>query len=1025
MTWFFLAVFLSASIPSGAFAQNFSAVPLLPRKLSLSVQMISPRLTLAPRAAVGPALAPRALNGSALPAILAPQAQVSPVSAARNAEQSAPVAADVSAGRIQFDGQDALAAGADPVELAPRSISDPAAPETGPPGRKRVTFVYDAGERADVSNVRLKGSFDKRTGVYDPAWGGGDTLDMRLEGGGRWTKTVDLASDGAQRDWRWGVVLDTPREKDQWAVMDEESLRLEFSDGARESQAYYAPTTYHLMGARKQGDDDLVFRVWAPGAQELSVKIMGPDGREHVYPLKADAEKVWSTALPGLWKKSQGSAYVYRIKTSEGNILERADPYARVMQGKQRGLWHLYVDSETGEEVQPYHFRDAKRPQTPLTGFEIQERQGEKLKEAFLVFKDESGRALDKGALLSRIGLLGSALAGSLRGGDYNDYWGNRVAADGRIAMTYEQGAWIVLVNNPTALVGLRYEFQDGAGRKLAGKNDPWSDHIAPGSGKSSRAAIIEGAHHQWRWDSVPREKDASKFLFYQMHVGSVFGRAKNSRRSTFDDVRRELGYIKELGYNALELLPTRESEDVREWGYGGDNSLAVESAYGFEDEDGRWVSGAEGLKRLIDEAHRLGLNVVGDVVYNHVGGKYDASWRVSETEGRDGLLWEYDGSANSFLNWSPDPKKSDIRNGSWGPLPAYNQRRVSQFFRDHLAYQFADLHFDGVRFDFTEPIKGTGAGGAAGWLMLRHMTRLARHLNRHAFTAAEQFPYDKSLTDEQKRDGTGAGFTSQWYTEFNHRLVREKDPARPSLLQEAARGGKTVIDRFMDMLQRPWGISGWGSAVAPVTNHDEVGGGDRVINTAGLGRVGGLPSRFARAAARFALGMGLASPGMHMIFQGEEFLADNGFKWGNPSTWDLDWSWREPGNHKTKTARDIARRRHFEFTKAAVILRKSSPAFDADAATERVYTHNDHGVLAFTRKKGGEEFFVIGSLHREVWRNYLLSLPEGRWQEVFNSDAEIFGGSNVGNAGATVSGGQARINIPSAGYLIFKKVGP
>ena len=85
------------------------------------------------------------------------------------------------------------------------------------------------------------------------------------------------------------------------------------------------------VAAAAAGDDDLVFRVWAPGAQELSVKIMGPDGREQVYPLKADTERVWSTALPGLWKKSQGSAYVYQIKTAEGKILERAGAFHRLM----------------------------------------------------------------------------------------------------------------------------------------------------------------------------------------------------------------------------------------------------------------------------------------------------------------------------------------------------------------------------------------------------------------------------------------------------------------------------------------------------------------------------------------------------------------------------------------------------------------------------------------------------------------------------------------------------------------------
>lgn len=1021
--------------------------------LCVQSALAAPRAVVPIRAAPG-SLAPAAAYASpapaaAFPALAAPAAAVGASAAAAlfagpsAAEPSSALAVDVQGGRERFDGQAKFESADSPVfagSAIPGSGAAVAAPSPVPQGKRRVEFVYDPGGRA-LAEVRLKGSFDKKTGAYDPLWGGwgeGDSLPMTRRADGTWSASVDL-DDDASKDWRWGVIESArPGEAPRWAVNTEGTLPLAFEPGARAQSALYSPTTFHRMGARRQGED-LGVRFWAPNAREVALVLTLPDGSGERHELRRDGE-LWSATLPKAWKRLEGAAYVYEITSSNGATLRRADPYARAMQGKQRGIAHLYVDAETAEQVQPFHFRDSHRPQTALTRLEVQPAPGDPETAPTLVLRDEDGALMTRERLLARLGRAKPAFAAKLRERGHMGYWAENVDASGRVTMREQGGAWVALFDHPEALRGLRYEFQDAAGRRLDSKNDPWSDLIEASSGKSFRGSLVQGDEFEWKWDDAPRERDPRKWRIYQAHVGSFMGRGQNARRSTFRELQSRLSYIKSLGMNAVELLPTGEFEDLREWGYGGSNSLAVESSYGYE-ESGRWVSGVEALKRLIDEAHRQGLSVIADVVYNHVGGKYDGHWQVSAEEGSDNFLWRFDGVENPWFNWAREKGKEELRRTPWGPVPAFNNPRVRQFLVDHIVYHAQALKFDGARFDFTEPIKNLG--GPEGEAMLREMNRAARRVNPHFYTSAENFPYDENLT----RPGSGIGFDQQWYTEFNHRLVHELDRGRPSILQEAARGERTVIDRFMDLLLRPWGIGAWSRAVAPLNNHDEVGNGDRTINIANGGPAAPLPSALARGLTKVAVALALLGPGTKMFFQGEEFAANNRFRWGNPGVWDMPWGWERiadghaalkalapaereallgraaPPEGRAEFLNDLIRRLAYDSTKAVVALAAGSEAFDADATITPVYVHNDHSLLAFTRRKGADEYLVLASLSRQDWRDYKLGLPEGPWTQVYHSDAERFGGGDAGPERLSLAGGWRGVDMAPGSVRVFKRV--
>nr|WP_216622996.1 alpha-amylase family glycosyl hydrolase [Corallococcus exercitus] len=938
------------------------------------------------------------------------------------------------------------------------------------PTTRTITFTYDAGPHAQLTNPKLKGSWDA-DGRFNAQWSSGG-IPMKALGNGKYEATVKVADDGLAHNWEWGVSVDGPSGKDQWAVMGEGNLKLDLS----KPTASYAPTTYHSMGAQRSGKD-VSFKFWAPDARAVQVKVTDKQGREQRIPMARDEGGNWTAQARGAWDQMEGKAYVYEVVDSTGATSDRPDPYARRMMGEQRGIDRLYLDPTRGKEVDRY-FTGA----TGLMRFDVDD--AEDADSAYLVLKDGDGNPLNKAQLQERLGKFDDGLIDKLRGGKFNDFWSRNVTDDGRIKMTNEGGAWTTLVNDPDKLAGLRYEFQvfdkDAQGklhlrddvnndgklsdteRLASSENDPWSDLITQGSGVSFRGSILtDPTKFQFKNDDVPREKDPSKWTVYQLHVGSFLGQAGNSNRSTMEDLIKKLDYFKELGVTTLELLPTNEVEGPRNWGYLGVNSLAAESSFGFEDETGQWVEGDEALKRFIDAAHGKGLNVVSDVVYNHVFGDYNGLWNVG-------------GPSNPYFNWSKEPGKFEQRDTPWGSVPAYDTPQVKQLFVDHAVQQVAELRFDGLRFDFTEPIKGVG--GKAGWDMLREINRQVHFINPNAWTVAEQFDYDPDISRPAKADGTGGGFDAQWYTEFQHRLVR--DNSKPGLVQAASRGMKTDVDAFVDLMTNPRGLDDWKHALSIISNHDEVGNAERTMNTAEGEKATDFPDQWSRGAARFTAGIGMAGPGIPMFFQGDEFGAQNDFRWGNPSTWDSDWSWQDVGkgvdfgkvtfNDATKAtyerlfelspdARakdsaykafsaddkklfaevaalpaserkdamlDVTRRQSFNFYKDAIGLRNSSDAFSAAAEVKRVYTHNDDSVMAFTRKSGNEEFLVVGSLNKKNLEGYSLPLPPGQWKEVLNSDASVYGGGNFGNYGATLNGGNTPVNIPAAGYVVLKKVG-
>ena len=193
----------------------------------------------------------------------------------------------------------------------------------------------DTEGRKDLSDVKLKGSWNKQTGDYDGQWGGGDSVQMfddgthgdKTAGDGVFTAQQTIKDDGSGKTIEWGVTVDGPAGNDQWAVMKEGNLQ--FKLGTDADKQYYAPTTSHRMGVQKVGDDGVSFRVWLPNVPadgKVSVALQtaagGPatfkdpaTGKTRTIELTKDEKTgLWSAELPAGWKGLSGKFYQYKIR---------------------------------------------------------------------------------------------------------------------------------------------------------------------------------------------------------------------------------------------------------------------------------------------------------------------------------------------------------------------------------------------------------------------------------------------------------------------------------------------------------------------------------------------------------------------------------------------------------------------------------------------------------------------------------------------------------------------------------------
>lgn len=510
------------------------------------------------------------------------------------------------------------------------------------------------------------------------------------------------------------------------------------------------------------------------------------------------------------------------------------------------------------------------------------------------------------------------------------------------------------------------FDGEDGAGRRepMSSTGDGWWWHdadAAPGTqyllhlrtgdehltridprarevtNSVGRAVIHGDPGTEGNWtdtDFVPRP--LNEWVIYEIHPGTFAG--------SLDGAAERLQHLAELGVTAVELMPVAEFAGHQSWGYNTALPFAVESSYG----------GPGAMRRFVDAAHALGIAVIVDVVYNHLGPSDLDLWRFDGwAEGGGGGVYFY----NDWRAATP-----------WGATrPDYGRPEVRQFLIDNALMWIEEYHVDGLRLDSTVNIRNAhGHGGGdgdleEGWSFLRELTATVHGRHPGAVMIAEDLQDDPRIT--MPIDDGGLGFDLQWSADFVHTVRR----ALVELADER-RELDTVVAAVL-------GGEGRAARIVYTESHDEVANGRTRVPAEIDPHAPTSMHAFRRSVAGAMLMM--ATPGVPMMFQGQE--------WGDEDWFDdsrgLQWDRLEQRRGVVRLWGDLIRLRTGRDDRAGGLR-------GDEVACER--SGPDGGVLVIRRWGiGGPDSasVAIVNLGTQPVDGIELGFNETGWRCVFSSD--------------------------------------
>jgi maltooligosyltrehalose trehalohydrolase len=407
---------------------------------------------------------------------------------------------------------------------------------------------------------------------------------------------------------------------------------------------------------------------------------------------------------------------------------------------------------------------------------------------------------------------------------------------DRRLSMGAEpRGFFAVDAEMPAA--GRRYAYALDGGPPLPDPCSRWQP-----DGILGRSAVWFPERFSWDegdWRGIER-KD---LVFYELHVGTF------TPEGTFEAVIPRIPALLELGITAIELMPVGQFPGRRSWGYDGVFPFAPQDSYG----------GPEGLHRLIEACHRLGMAVFLDVIHNHFG--------------PDGNVFP------RFGDYLTEKYRTD-----WGPAINFDGRGsdpVRAMVLDNVRMWIRDYRLDGLRLDAADQIYDRSPRpipAEVNDVAHREAESLGRRV--HVFAENDMNDARRFLAEP---DRGGFGLDGQWNDDFHHAahvvLTGETNgyygdfaagPGALAKVYESVFVNNGGYSPFRDRRHGAAGIEFPGDRyVAFVQNHDQVGNrlaSDRYAAS--------LPP----SAVRLAAGILLLAPRLPLLFMGEEYGETNPF---------------------------------------------------------------------------------------------------------------------------------------------------
>ena len=503
-----------------------------------------------------------------------------------------------------------------------------------------------------------------------------------------------------------------------------------------------------------------------------------------------------------------------------------------------------------------------------------------------------------------------------------------------------DNGFWSVLVENSKE--GDEYKFSLKTPFGNFYRNDPYALKMTNSAGN---CIVYNQASFDWQGVDF-QIASWHEIVIYELHVGTFNVKEENGVGNFYTAIEK-LGYLKDMGFNAVELMPCSEFPGSRSWGYNPANPFAIESDYG----------GPDGLKAFVKAAHESGIAVILDVVYNHFGPSDMDLWQFDGWHENDG------GGIYFYNDWRA--------NTPWGSTrPDFGRGEVRQYIHDNAMMWLRDYRVDGLRMDMVPYIRNVNADGnpgndiAEGVTLMQWINKDIRDNFPNHITIAEDMHSLDFITNSVENGGMGYG--SQWDARFVH-SVREAIITA----NDQDRDMNSVVDAItsqynLDSFQR----------IIYTESHDEVANGQaRVAEEIADGDVNNWYSK-----KRAALGVALVltSPGIPMIFQGQPLLEDKWFSDSDP----IDWSRLDKFSGFAALHRDMIHLRRNWFGVTAGLQGQEVEIIRADNDKKIIVMHRWH--------HGGpkDSVVVVLNFSTESFGDYKVGFPRGgKWFLRLNSD--------------------------------------
>jgi maltooligosyltrehalose trehalohydrolase len=543
---------------------------------------------------------------------------------------------------------------------------------------------------------------------------------------------------------------------------------------------------------------------------------------------------------------------------------------------------------------------------------------------------------------------------------------------------------------SPQAEAGGLYRFRLDSSKRLL--PDPAS-RFQP-QGPHGPSEIVDPGSYSWSGENAWKGVKLAGQVLYELHIGTF------TPEGTYAAAAEKLPHLKELGATALEILPLSDFPGRFGWGYDGVSLFAPSRLYGRPDD----------LRRFIDDAHELGIAVILDVVYNHLGpdGNYIAEF------------------APRFFN----PKIAT----DWGAAIHFDgpgSGPVREFYLANARYWIEEFHFDGLRFDATQDIHDASS--------LHILTALAREARaaageREVLLVAENEPQNTGLVRPQEVEGYG--LDALWNDDFHHSarvaLTGRSEAyytdylGSPQELLSGVKWGYLYQGQHYHWQGKRRGTPGLDLDPAAFVNYLE--NHDQTANSARGER---LHSISAPARYRAMTALLLLAPGTPMLFQGQEFASSAPFPYfadqapeiaslvregrkkflaqfeslaleevqaripdpGSEETFmsaKLDWSERERNAEALALHRDLLRLRRED----PVLQRQVWRGIDGAVLSPSAF------VVRYFSPDGQDRLLLVNlgsDLHFDPAPEPLLAPPSGRLWSVLFSTADVrYGGTGT-----------------------------